>query len=264
LQRQEIYKTSGDADEQGADRRALKNLCLGYVTVQKTKEMNELAKAQFDQASPFNMNDAFAALSYLGDNDCQQRDSALDAFYQQWKDDPNVITKWFNVYARSTSADALQKLKELMKNPAFDITNPNLVRSIFWPLTGNFSVFHDASGAGHQFLADGILLLDGQNAHVAAGLCNLLTSWSDFTNPQQQSMKQQLQRILQKEDLSANVREIASKSLGAEAQLTVDKAAATIVIGTGSVPGTVFNPVVSTPTATAVPAASAETAPTYS
>jgi aminopeptidase N len=42
-----------------------------------------------------NMTDRLAALAILNRYDSQHREQALDAFYDQFKDDPLVVQKWF-------------------------------------------------------------------------------------------------------------------------------------------------------------------------
>src|SRR5690606_32148765 len=75
-------------DAASAGRRALKNLCLGYLA---ELGMTPLCYEQFRAAD--NMTDAMAALGALANNECPERQPALGAFYEKWKDEPLVVDK---------------------------------------------------------------------------------------------------------------------------------------------------------------------------
>ena len=70
---------TGDYDLEPASigRRALKNLCLGYLMQLDDPEPLVLCQAQLDAGH--NMTDVIAALSLLAERDCPERDSALQA-----------------------------------------------------------------------------------------------------------------------------------------------------------------------------------------
>ena len=58
-----------------------------------------MAYEQFRKAD--NMTDSMAALAALANFDCAERQRALDAFYDKWKDEPLVVDKWLAVQAGS-------------------------------------------------------------------------------------------------------------------------------------------------------------------
>ena len=66
-------------DPASIGRRALRNLCLGYLG---ELGMSALAYQQFKTAD--NMTDTMAALGTLASLDCPERQQALDEFYRQW------------------------------------------------------------------------------------------------------------------------------------------------------------------------------------
>ena len=101
-----------------------------------------------------------------------------------------------------------------MEHPAFTMRNPNRVRSLVGAFAqGNPSCFHDLSGAGYAFLAARVLELDGINPQVAARMVSPLSRWRRYDESRQELMRKQLQRIADKEGLSKDVYEIASKCL---------------------------------------------------
>ena len=76
--------------------------------------------------------------------------------------------------------------------------------------------FHDPSGAGYDFLAEQVLLLDALNPQVAARLLGALSNWRRFEPQRAGAMRSALERVLAHPGLSKDCYEIASKSLGKE------------------------------------------------
>lgn len=139
----------------------------------------------------------------------------FSAVYAQWENEPLVIDKWFALQASSPAVDAFETLQSLSSHAAFDMKNPNRVRS----LIGAFSQtnplhFHAANGQGYAFLADAILELNVINPQVASRMVTPLTVWRKVEPSRQTLMKAQLQRIIDTKDISNDVFELASKSLG--------------------------------------------------
>ena len=204
------YRIDGEA----IGRRALRNVCLGYLAAGDPREGARLAKAQFDAGA--NMTDVLAALSVLIDIDCPEREAALDAFYKRWADDPLVIDKWFALQARSSLPGTIGRVRELTAHPAFTRSNPNRVRA----LVGTFSQanplhFHDRSGDGYAFLAEEVLALDRANPTTAARLVQPLGQWRRHDAARQGLMRAALDRILATPGLSPNTYEMVAKSLEA-------------------------------------------------
>ncbi|HWU83853.1 MAG TPA: aminopeptidase N, partial [Rhodocyclaceae bacterium] len=98
-----------------AGRRALRNLCLGYLAELNTDEVRAQAMQQFRSAD--NMTDQYAALSVLCMNDTPERKQALDAFHAQWKDEALVVDKWLLVQAQSRLPSALAEVQALTQHP---------------------------------------------------------------------------------------------------------------------------------------------------
>jgi len=192
--------------------RSLKNLCLSYLLELDDPAHRQSCLSQFEANE--NMTDALVALSILSQHDVAERQSALDAFYQQWKQDRQVVEKWFVIQAASSLPNALERVKTLMQHAAFSITNPNLVRSLIGRFcAGNPVNFHRADGSGYQFLADQVLVLDELNPQIAARLLQSLSRWRRFDSSRQNLMREQLERIAGHKGLSKDVYEIASRSL---------------------------------------------------
>jgi aminopeptidase N len=193
--------------------RALKNTCLHYLMMLKTDAVTALCINQYNSA--LNMSDTKAALSALVNysNDRSKIEALLAEFYQKWQKDVLVIEQWFSLQSSSSTYD-IEAIKKLLNHPAFDMTNPNIIRAVIGVFANNSHIhFHDQSGSGYQFLADQILLIDALNPQIAARLLSPLTRWRKYNAVRQSFMKAALTRILQTEAISKDVYEIASKSL---------------------------------------------------
>jgi aminopeptidase N len=195
-------------DAASAGRRALRNLCLGYLG---ELGLSALAEAQFRSAD--NMTEAMAALGVLANLDCPERQGALDAFYAKWKDEPLVVDKWLAVQAGSRLSTALHTVKALLEHPAFDLKVPNKVYALIRGFSANHVRFHAADGGGYAFLADQVLALNKLNPQVAARMARGFDRWKRFDPARQQKAKAALERIRDADGLSKDVAEIVTKAL---------------------------------------------------
>ena len=105
-------------------------------------------------------------------------------------------------------------MQRLLEHPAFDIKNPNRVRSLIGAFChANGVRFHDASGDGYRFLADQVLRLDKLNPQVAARMIGALSRWRRYDTARAQLMHAELERVAASEAISKDVYEMVSKSL---------------------------------------------------
>jgi aminopeptidase N len=195
-------------DAASAGRRALRNVCLSYLS---EAGMRQLCYEQFKAAD--NMTDAMAALAALANLDCEERQQALDGFYAKWQDEPLVVDKWLAVQAASRLPATLETVKRLLAHPAFDIKVPNKVYALIRTFAANHVRFHAADGGGYAFLAEQVLALDKLNPQVAARMARGFDRWKRFDPARQQKARAQLERIRDAQGLSKDVAEIATKAL---------------------------------------------------
>ena len=195
-------------DAASAGRRALRNVCLSYLS---EAGMRQLCYEQFKAAD--NMTDAMAALAALANLDCAERQQALDAFYAQWQHEPLVVDKWLAVQAASRLPTTLETVQRLLAHPAFDIKVPNKVYALIRTFAANHVRFHAADGGGYAFLAEQVLALDRLNPQVAARMARGFDRWKRFDPSRQQKARAQLERIRDAEGLSKDVAEIVTKAL---------------------------------------------------
>ena len=204
----EIYKKPYSPDAASAGRRALRNLCLGYLG---EIESPALAYRQFERAD--NMTDSMAALASLANTDCAERGLALEAFYTRWRDDQLVVDKWLAVQAAARLPGTLARARELLVHPAFDIKVPNKVYALIRSFSANHVRFHAADGAGYEFVADQVLALDKFIPQVAARIARGFDRWKRFDLNRKNKSKAQLERIRDAAGLSKDVAEIVGKAL---------------------------------------------------
>ncbi|HXQ12040.1 MAG TPA: aminopeptidase N [Caulobacteraceae bacterium] len=199
-------------DAEAAGRRALRNQALDLLAADPSVENRERALGHFRAAA--NMTDAMGGLCALMLMGGDEFETALEAFYTRWKDEPLVIDKWFRIQAQSPAEDALGRILGLTAHPAFDARNPNRFRALVQTFaSGNPARFHDPSGAGYRFVADQVLAVDGANPNLAARLVEALCGWRQYGPDLGGAMKKELERIVETPGLSKNVLELASRAL---------------------------------------------------
>ena len=199
-------------DAYSIGKRRLKNICLAYLGTIDDEGIYASCYQQFKNAT--NMTDTLAAFSVLLNTDCPQRQQAIDEFEEHWKDNTQVMDKWFMMQASCSLPNTLERVKTLMKHDLFDIKNPNKVRSVIGAFAGMNPVnFHQADGSGYAFIRDCVLELDPLNPQIAARLVRNLINGKKYNAERAALMRQALEKIQKQKGLSADVFEIVSKSL---------------------------------------------------
>ncbi len=213
----EIYKQNDESDapyvysRQAVGKRALKNMALSFLGNLEVEEIDTLVRKQYYEAD--NMTDKLFAMTVCSNSKDEKRDEILQDFYEHNKDDDGVINKWLFNCACADRSDAIEVVKNLMKHPAFDIKNPNKLRSLMGGFFYNQPEFHKKDGSGYVLASDMALEVDAFNPMMACHLVKPLTRWKRFDQARQIKMKNALSRVLNKSGLSKNVYELVSKSL---------------------------------------------------
>jgi aminopeptidase N len=191
--------------------RRLRTIALGFIMASGAEDAAGIALRQFEEAD--NMTDRQGAFGVLANSLAPERDVAIAAFYDRFRDNGLVLDKWFSTQAFSIRPDTLDRVEELSRHPDFTLANPNRLRSLVGAMSGNQLVFHEAGGRGYRFLADMLLKVDGLNPQTAAKLVPPLGRWRRFDEGRAALMKAELQRMLDTPGLSKDVFEQVSKSL---------------------------------------------------
>ena len=203
---------SPDAD--AMSKRSLKNTALAYLArVLPQTDLEQRLLEVFDRADNLTDRRAVlqAAVNGLPDSDLTAR--LLEQFYDRWQSEALVVNQWFVVQAAAVGCD-LDRLKSLVSHPAFELTNPNKVRSVLSVFAGsNQRNFHAADGSGYRYIAEQILTLNDINPQMAAALAKPLTRWRRYAGERSNLMRNALLEIAGKEGLSRDVFEVVTKSL---------------------------------------------------
>ncbi|KAI3855573.1 hypothetical protein MKX03_006611 [Papaver bracteatum] len=200
-------------DHSNKSRRSLKNIALSYLASLEDAQITELVLNEYKTAT--NMTDQFAALTALAQNPGKTRDDVLADFYAKWEHDFLVVNKWLGLQAISDIPGNVENVRKLLKHPAFDLRNPNKVRSLIGGFRMSPVNFHAKDGSGYKFLREMLLQLDKLNPVVASRMVTSFSGWRHYDETRQALAKAQLEMILSTNGISENLFEIASKCLAA-------------------------------------------------
>ncbi len=195
-------------DPKAAGKRALRSAALALVSL---RDQGEAAARQFRAAD--NMTETLAALSCL--LRAGKGEAELAAFHEKWRGNDLVIDKWFALQASLAPPDrAVETVRRLAAHPDFDWKNPNRFRSLIAGFAMmNPAGFHNASGAGYEFLADWLIRLDPVNPQTTARMSTAFESWRRYDDNRRALMKAQLERIARTPGLSRDSSEMVERIL---------------------------------------------------
>lgn len=194
-------------------RRALKSVVFGLLTCRFDEAAAELARAHYLSAN--NMTDRMMALKTLANCTGAAREDILGQFYQTYQDYPLVVDKWFAAQAGAVRPQILDDMRDLENHAAFNIKNPNRVRSLYGTFgMRNLVMFHRADGAGYEVLGRFIAQLDPINPQIASRLLTSFRDWKKYSPARQTHAARVLRDILGQKNLSPNSYEIVGKILG--------------------------------------------------
>lgn len=208
-----IHTGAYRVDHQDIAKRALRNICLYYLAFIDDKEqVDQLVAAQYYQAD--NMTDTVAALSAAMSAELPCSYQLMDEFEQRWHQDGLVMDKWFALQATNPAFDALDKVRSLMNNRSFSLSNPNRVYSLLRTFfANNLVAFHAEDGRGYQFLQEVLTELNSRNPQVASRLIEPLIRWKRYDEARQSLMRATLEQLKVLENLSGDLFEKITKAL---------------------------------------------------
>lgn len=189
--------------------RALKNLCLSFLSEIEEEEMLNLLKQHYDKTN--NMTYKLGAMNLLCHHMCSQRIEVLKDFENNWKTDPVVMNKWFLAQSSSELDNTLDVVKSLVAHPAFDKKNPNKVRALFAGFAKNLVPFHNNNGSGYSFIADQVIEIDTYNPYIASALANMFQVYPRLDDARKSILGVELKRILDTNKLSKDSFEVVDK-----------------------------------------------------
>jgi len=194
-----------DLSDDSVGKRALKNILLRFISLYGD---SDIALQQFKEAQ--NMTDKMGAFKSLLDSKFPRIDDNIDSFYNEFKNDTQVIDKWFSAQALSINTD-LNKIIELSKHDDFSYSTPNRLRSLFGAFSQNFCLFHQQSS--YEIYTKTIQKLNDINPQVGARLVSLYNQWKRFTPELKELQKNQLNSLSKMKNLSKDIFEIVNNAL---------------------------------------------------
>ncbi|QNJ13477.1 aminopeptidase N [Synechococcus sp. A18-46.1] len=190
----------------GQGARSLTGLAWSWLAAAGDAEARNQA---LEAVSGPSMTLARAALRALQPLEVDERDLALDRFYQRWQDKPVILDAWFALEASAPRTDGLQRVQALLEHPLFDPLAPNSLRAVLGGFTANVPVFHAIDGSGYRFMADQIAAVDRRNPITASRMSKVFSRWSSYGVDRQSAMRQAIDQLAAGE-LSSNTAEVVA------------------------------------------------------
>ena len=139
---------------------------------------------------------------------------ALDAFEARYGEHPLAMDKWLAVRASRPGDDALDDVLALEDHAAFDLANPNRVRSLWGAFGANPTGFHRADGRAYAAFRDRLATIDASNPMVAARLATTFRTWRQLETTRREAARNALIELRDRKGLSSDLRDIVSRTLG--------------------------------------------------
>jgi aminopeptidase N len=198
-------------------RRALANLALAMLVRQAVRSGDTVwpgrAYQRFKDAG--NMTDRLGALQALVNVHADLAVPALERMHSLFVTDPLVVDKWFTLQARAPEQQGrvFARVRQLLQHPDFSLRNPNRARALLFAWHTNPAAFHRADAAGYVLWADKVVEIDAFNPQLAARLARALDRWTSLPEPYRSAAREAIARVAGKAELSADTREIVTRSL---------------------------------------------------
>ncbi len=207
-------------DPVSAGRRALAGLSLAMLCLDAAERGDAVwpgrAYQRFKDAS--NMTDRQGALAALLSSGSALAEPALERFFAMFEGEPLVVDKWFTLQAAAPEhgGQVFERIRKLMRHPAFSIQNPNRARSLIATFClGNPGAFHRGDGAGYAFWAERVLEIDAFNPQLASRIARALDRWTQLAEPYRSGARAAIARVAAAPRLSSDTGEIVSRALSA-------------------------------------------------
>ena len=201
-----------DLSPKAVGERSLRNLFLNMLVELETEVVHQMAIDQFNHST--NMTDLVASLKALVSSNSSFRETALETFYDNWKEDSGVVDKWFRIQATVVRDDTLNNVIRLSSHQSFSFHTPNRVYSLIGAFChANPYCFHAADGGGYELLKNNVLNIDKYNPQGAAQLADAFSEIHRYDEGRQAAMYQRLEEIAASKNISVNAFEIVDRIL---------------------------------------------------
>lgn len=192
--------------------RALRAVAMKSLAVFANEALRERFLRTYENANGMTERvNALEALNQCADN---ARARALNAFYEQFVDQPLAIDKWFAVQAREQGDGAFERIRGLAEHEAFSIHTPNRFRALIATLIhANAPVFHRRDGTGYRFVIAQIRRILLANPQLAARLIGGFAVVARLDTVRKALVKDELTPLLSVTGISVDVREMIERTL---------------------------------------------------
>lgn len=158
-------------------KRQLQNACRYYLIRVDGSDMLDKLVERFEETLSTNLSDNLAALQLLVDQGGEEADSALDTFYEKWKDNPEKVQRWIEIQALSQSPNYFTMMRKLLDHEAFDITHERQASVLFYGFFANLPKCYSASEESYQFIAELHDRLTEVKSTLADQLIIIVATW---------------------------------------------------------------------------------------
>ncbi len=207
-----LAQTGIELDASSQARRRLQRRVLELLALLDPTGAGALAATQYRDAP--GMTDRLAALSVLVRSGAAQAAAALRDYRERYAGNALALDKWFAVQAQLPGEPALNRVRQLERDDAFTLKNPNRVQSLLGAFVrSNPSGFHRADGAGYRLLGERLVALDALNPQVAARLATAFNGWQRLEPRRREAAQAAIVELARQPGLSRNLAEIIDSVL---------------------------------------------------
>jgi len=189
----DTYRT-GQSPWEGIEDRMLKNVLLGIIAVEDTRESHGLIMDHFRRATT--ATDRVAALGALNRSSAPERREMLEQVYQAWHSHVSGYANYLRVVAGGTNTDVFEMIEDEQLRPSFDLNQPTLSRALFLPMAANNKMIW--SDRGVKWLTDTVIRLSTVNDYTASRLLNAFQQCGRLKPELQSKVRPALERIAAK------------------------------------------------------------------
>ena len=191
---------------------ALKMLVIAMCATERKDQADALVRGHFEKAN--NMTDFLAAMTLAIHHELPCREAVVSEFTVRHGDDPLVYDNYFRIMGQSEGESAVYDVRRLMRDPHFDIGNPNRLRALVGSLVlNNPWAFYRKDGTGMLLAYDVINELNNVNPMMAARMVTPLLSFRRFDPERQALCREYLDKLRARPDLARDVYEKVEAAL---------------------------------------------------
>ncbi len=176
-----------------------------------TEKITRIAEIQYRGSRTMTLH--LSALSLLDHVSGGIRHPYMQEFIDTYQSNPLVIMKYFAIVGSSQYAGVTMHVRQAQDEAFYQKNLPNHAKALFGAFTRNLEFFHKKDGSGYTLLTQFILDIDAINPHTAARMAGAFKIYPKLNPSSQDTLRPYLEKILQKEGLSANTTEIIDKIL---------------------------------------------------